>query len=264
VHAHGALFTTWVVLFVVQTALISSRRVAVHRRLGVAGAVLAGAMIVAGCLTAIATARRGGSVAGMDSLSFLAIPLFDMVLFAGFLTVALVRRRDKEAHKRLMLLAYISIVVAAVARLPGVIALGPPAFFGLALLFVVAGAIYDFVSRRRVHPVQYLFTGIAMVFFYVLLLSLAEHLGFIRAYLAASVATGAMLAIYAGAALSSVIRGLVMLVVFALTYAMLYLILQLEDYALLAGALLGFVALATVMFVTLRVDWSGAARGAAS
>jgi inner membrane protein len=93
----------------------------------------------------------------------------------------------------------------------------------------------------------------------VLLLSLAEHLGFIRAYLAASVATGAMLAIYVGAALSSVARGLVMLVVFALTYAMLYLILQLEDYALLAGAMLGFVALAIVMFVTLRVDWSGGA-----
>ena len=66
-----------------------------------------------------------------------------------------------------------------------------------------------------------------------------------------------MLALYIGAALSSVGRGLVMLLVFALTYAMLYLILQLEDYALLAGAMLGFLALATVMFVTLRVDWSG-------
>ena len=122
----------------------------------------------------------------------------------------------------------------------------------------------ELVSQRRVHPVQYLFTGIAMVFFYVLLLSLAEHVGFINAYLAASVATGAMLAIYVGAALKSVGRGLVMLVVFALTYAMLYLILQLEDYALLAGAMLGFLALATVMFVTLRVDWSGSARQAPS
>jgi hypothetical protein len=62
-------------------------------------------------------------------------------------------RRNKDAHKRLMLLAYVSIVVAAVARLPGVVAAGPPAFFGLAFLFVVAGGLYDFVSRRRVHPV---------------------------------------------------------------------------------------------------------------
>jgi hypothetical protein len=162
VHAHGALFTAWVVLFVVQTALISSRRVAVHRRLGIAGAVLAGAMVVAGTLTGITTAQRGGSAPGMDPLAFLIIPLVDMVLFAGFVIAALARRRDKEAHKRLMLLAYVTIVVAAVARLPGVIALGPPGFFGLALLFVVAGVVYDFVSRRRVHPV-YLWGGALLV-----------------------------------------------------------------------------------------------------
>ena len=134
--------------------------------------------------------------------------------------------------------------------------------YGIMFVAMAFMAVFclELVSRRRVHPVQYLFTGIAMVFFYVLLLSLAEHLGFTHAYLAASVATGVMLAVYVGAALSSVGRGLVMLVVFGLTYAMLYLILQLEDYALLAGALLGFLALATVMFVTLRVDWSGAAR----
>ena len=57
-----------------------------------------------------------------------------------------------------MLLAYVTIVVAAVARLPGVIALGPPGFFGLTLLFVIAGVVYDVVSRRRVHPV-YLWGG---------------------------------------------------------------------------------------------------------
>ena len=162
VHTHGALFTAWVALFVVQTALISTRRVAVHRRLGIAGAVLAGAMVVVGTLTGIATAQRGGAAPGMDPLGFLIIPLVDMVLFAGFVLVALARRRDKEAHKRLMLLAYVTIVVAAVARLPGVIALGPPGFFGLALLFVVAGIVYDFVSRRRVHPV-YLWGGALLV-----------------------------------------------------------------------------------------------------
>jgi len=138
--------------------------------------------------------------------------------------------------------------------------------YGIMFVAMAFMAVFclELVSRRRVHPVQYLFTGIAMVFFYVLLLSLAEHLGFTRAYLSASIATGAMLGIYVGAALASRVRGLVMLVVFALTYAMLYLILQLEDYALLAGAILGFLTLASVMFVTLRVDWSGSAREAAS
>ncbi len=112
-------------LFIVQTALVAGRRVAVHRRLGVAGAVLAAAMIVAGTFTAIATAARGSAPAGVDPLAFLVIPVFDMILFAIFVTAALALRRDKEAHKRLMLLAYISIIVAAVARLPGVLRGGP-------------------------------------------------------------------------------------------------------------------------------------------
>jgi inner membrane protein len=126
-------------------------------------------------------------------------------------------------------------------------------FVALAFLAVFC---LELLSGRRVHPVQYLFTGITLVFFYVLLLSLAEHLGFTRAYLAASLVTGAMLALYIGAVMSSATRGLVMLGVFVSIYSILYLILRLEDYALLAGAVLGFLALTVVMFVTLRVDWS--------
>jgi len=129
----------------------------------------------------------------------------------------------------------------------------------LALAFMAVFSM-ELTSDKRVHPVQYLFTGIALVFFFVLLLSLSEHIGFTPAYLLASSATGVMLATYIGAALDSVRKGLIMLAIFAGTYGLLYLILQLEDYALLAGALLGFVALTLVMFTTLRVDWSGAAR----
>ena len=158
VHLHGALFTAWVLLFIVQTALVSSRRVAVHRRLGVAGGVLAAAMVAAGTSIAIATASRGSAPPGADPLAFLIIPLFDMILFSIFVGTALTLRRDKEAHKRLMLLAYVSIIVAAVARLPGILAMGPPAFFGLSFLFVVAAAIYDFVTRGRVHR-AYLWGG---------------------------------------------------------------------------------------------------------
>src|SRR5882672_11396865 len=106
-HVHGALFTAWVLFFVVQTALVASHRVAVHRRLGVAGAVLAAAMILVGTSTAIAAAARGAAPVGVDPLAFLAIPIFDMVLFATLVGSALVMRSDKEAHKRLMLLAYI-------------------------------------------------------------------------------------------------------------------------------------------------------------
>src|SRR5262245_26773535 len=150
----------------------------------------------------------------------------------------------------------------------GVVMIDPVDFYSLVNRAAKYGVIFaalafmavfclELTSGRHVHPVQYLFTGISLVFFYVLLLSLAEHLGFAQAYLAASIATGAMLAIYVGAAMTSVVTGIVMLVVFAVTYGILYLILQLEDYALLSGALLGFLALTSIMFATLRVDWSG-------
>lgn len=127
-------------------------------------------------------------------------------------------------------------------------------FLALAFMGVF---VLELVSDQRVHPVQYLFVGIAMVFFYVLLLSLAEHIGFRAAYVAASVATGGMLAAYVGAALGRWRSGLLTAALFGLLYGFLYLILRLEDYALLAGAILGFAALTAVMFATLRVDWSG-------
>lgn len=114
-------------------------------------------------------------------------------------------------------------------------------------------------SSRHVHAVQYLFVGLAMILFYVLLLSLAEHIGFLWAYITSAVATGGMLSIYVGRVQASFAKGLAMLVLFLALYGLLYLILQLEDYALLAGAIAGFIMLTVVMFATLKVDWSGLA-----
>ena len=151
VHLHAALFTAWVALFLVQTTLVAQRRVRVHRRLGVFGAVLALGMIGSGVGLAVATAVRGGAPPGIDPRAFLIVPLGDIALFTGFIAAALIRRRDKEAHKRLMLLAYVSVLAAATARLPGVLPFGPLVFFGLAFLFVVTGAIYDYATRGRVH-----------------------------------------------------------------------------------------------------------------
>jgi inner membrane protein len=130
-----------------------------------------------------------------------------------------------------------------------------------ALMFVamtfMAVFCFELILKRKVHAVQYLFTGVALVLFYVLLLSVAEHIGFDPAYLVASAATGGMLATYVGAVLRSLLRGLEMAAVLATLFGLLYFILQLEDYALLAGSLLGFAALTATMFATLRVDWSG-------
>jgi len=120
--------------------------------------------------------------------------------------------------------------------------------------------VIELLSGRRVHGVQYLLVGVAMVFFYVLLLSLSEHIGFKPAYLVSAVATGGMLALYVGKILDSRRQGLIMLGVFLVIYGFLYMILQLEDYALLVGSLGGFVLLTALMFLTLRVDWSGGTR----
>lgn len=151
IHAHGALFSLWVLLFVMQTSLIATHHVRVHQRMGIAGAVLAAAMIVAGVTLSISGAAAGVAPAGVSALSFLAIPLGDMVMFAGFIAAALWTRRNREAHKRLMLLAYISLLAAPMARLPGVLPLGPFAFYGLALVFLAICVVYDLVMRRRVH-----------------------------------------------------------------------------------------------------------------
>ncbi len=162
VHLHGALFTAWVLLFIAQTALVAQHKVAVHRRLGIAGGILAALMVLVGTLTALKTAARGGAPPGVDPLAFLVIPLSDMLLFGSFVAAALWLRTDRDVHKRLMLLAYVSIIVAAVARFPGVVSVGPPAFFGLAFLFIFAGVVYDLVTRRRVHP-AYVWGGTALV-----------------------------------------------------------------------------------------------------
>jgi inner membrane protein len=133
--------------------------------------------------------------------------------------------------------------------------------YGLMFVTLAFMAVFclELLSGQSVHAVQYVFAGLALVFFYVLLLSLAEHIGFTLAYILAAAATGAMLATYIGVALSSWQRGWIMAAVLTVIYVLLYFILRLEDYALLAGALLGFAALTIVMFTTVRVNWSGRA-----
>src|SRR5262249_47143472 len=143
--------------------LVATHRVAVHRRLGVAVATLGALMIVVGTATALQLALRGGAPPGVDPLSFLAVPLGDMILFALLLTSALALPRNQDSHKRLMLLAYAAILVAAVARFPGVLPLGPLWFFGLTFLPVLAlGISYDLLTRRRIHP-AYLWGGALLI-----------------------------------------------------------------------------------------------------
>ena len=162
-RVHAMLFTTWVVLFLAQTSLVATHRVAMHRRLGVAVAVVAAIMIMVGTATALDLARHGGAPPGIDPLAFLAVPLGDMAVFFVLIATALYLRGNKDAHKRLMLLAYSAILAAAVARFPGVLPLGPLWVFGLTFVPVLAlCVIYDLMTRRRIHP-AYLWGGALLI-----------------------------------------------------------------------------------------------------
>ena len=150
---HGVVFSSWIVLLVTQTTLVATKRTRTHMRLGIAGGLLATLMIVIGTVTAIVRAKGPSPVPGVNPLSFLTIPLGDMLVFATLVGMAFYFRRRGDMHKRLMLLATIAILPAAVARLPFAFIqqYGPLAFFGLSDLFIVPCLIYDIVTRRRPH-----------------------------------------------------------------------------------------------------------------
>jgi hypothetical protein len=153
-HLHGLVFTTWVLFFLAQTTLVATGRTYLHRRMGIAGAILAALVVVVGTTVAIMRAKTGTSpIPGVPPLGFLAIPFFDMVVFAILVGIALYFRRRLESHKRLMTLSMITLLPAPIARLHfPMLPPGPPTFFGLADLFIVAMLVYDLSTRRRVHP----------------------------------------------------------------------------------------------------------------
>ena len=162
-HLHGVVFTGWVLLFLVQSTLVSAGRVALHRRLGVAGAVGAALLVVVGTTTAITQAAAGRSPLGVPPLSFLAVPFFDMVVFTGLAATGLWHRRRADIHKRLLTLATIALLGAPIARLPfGAAVVGLLGVFALADLFIVACIVYDLATLRRVHPAT-LWGGLAIV-----------------------------------------------------------------------------------------------------
>ncbi|MBV6657456.1 MAG: cell envelope integrity protein CreD [Devosiaceae bacterium] len=130
-----------------------------------------------------------------------------------------------------------------------------------AILFIgivfMAVFVIEVRTGKQVHVVQYVFVGLALVLFYVLLLSLAEHLGFATAYMIAGGATAGLIGSYCARSLGSAGYGTLILGLIGSIFGVLYLFLRLEDYALLAGSLFAFAVLAVTMFATQGVDWSG-------
>jgi uncharacterized membrane protein YozB (DUF420 family) len=160
VHVHGAIATAWILLFLTQTSLIAAKRTDLHRRLGVAGALLAVLLLVVGYLTAVEGARLGVTPpGGPPPMAFLAVPIGTLVVFAILVGAGLAQRRRSETHKRLMLLATISILTPAIARLRYIWGPGPLIPIVGTCLFVVACLVYDRLAHGRVHP-AFLWGGI--------------------------------------------------------------------------------------------------------
>jgi inner membrane protein len=129
--------------------------------------------------------------------------------------------------------------------------------YGFLFVFLtfVAFFLFEVLRRMAIHPIQYALCGAALALFFLVLVSLSEHLPFAAAYLVASGACVGLLAFYVGHVLHSPWRGILFGGLLGTLYGFLYVILQSEDYALLLGALLLFTALAIVMIMTRRVDW---------
>jgi inner membrane protein len=123
------------------------------------------------------------------------------------------------------------------------------------LLTFVGFFIFELIKQLPIHPIQYGLVGLALAIFFLLLVSLSEHIAFAWAYLAASVACIGLLGFYLSAVLRSVGRGLGFAAMLATLYGALYGLLVSEDNALVMGAGLLFLILAAVMVITRKVDW---------
>ena len=153
---HGAVFTAWFVLFVIQARLISKQEYQTHKRLGIAGAVLAALIVIVGLATAVvsASAARPRGM-GLASPQFVIFPTTAALFFGGFVAAALYWRRSPNLHRRLMMLAMISVLGPPTARVLGLVGLQGRFLLMQTLVtavFVAACMVADWVKHRTVHP----------------------------------------------------------------------------------------------------------------
>jgi len=168
VRVHGVLFTAWLFMFLTQALLIASDRKALHRRLGLASVSLAALMVVTGYQTVIALVKRGFDLSGDlrlgDPVMNAVFPLGDLLTFVALLCAGLWYRRRQAAHKRLMILATIGMMMpASVGHLVGHNFPAMPALVPLLLIILfIAPAVYDRIRFGRFHPIT-LWGGILLI-----------------------------------------------------------------------------------------------------
>ncbi|MDB5499790.1 MAG: hypothetical protein JWP28_3821 [Phenylobacterium sp.] len=191
-HLHGLLFSAWTLFFLSQTWLAASGQMQHHRAWGVAGVSLATAMVFVGLATSIASMQKGVADGHAEAArAFAIVPLSAAVLFAVLVAWAVVTVKTPEVHKRLMMLATISILQAPIGRFffltvgggggpgsrPGLMPPAPVATTvgaGLVVaVLILAAVVYDWRKRGRPHPV-YVIGGAAVVIIELIRVPLAE------------------------------------------------------------------------------------------
>jgi len=152
IHFHGAVFSCWILLLVLQTGLVSAHRVDLHRRIGLFGFALACLMVILGSLAAANLLVRSVAPPGIDPKTFYVIPFSEMIMFAVLVLLAYRARRDPAAHKRFILIATVALLGVAFTRfhvfflhrrvLPALLA---------SYSFLLLLALYDLWSTHRLH-----------------------------------------------------------------------------------------------------------------
>jgi hypothetical protein len=152
-YVHASIFTIWLGFFVLQSLLVSTRNVRVHRTIGWAGMVLGGAMPLLGVWTAIVMTRFDTvQLHQTEAEAGLLIPLWDMMVFASSFGLAMYWRTKPEFHRRLVLIATCALTAAAFGRFPARI-LPPVLFYGGVDLLIFLGVVRDLIVNRSVHRV---------------------------------------------------------------------------------------------------------------
>lgn len=164
VHVHAVVFSGWLALFTLQAWLIRSRRLDIHRKLGVSAAVMVPIMVVLGVATTLVSRRVHFEAGQNEMLAFMIVPLTDMVLFPSFAVPALLLRQDAGMHKRLMFLATASLLPAAFGRWigPWILVHFGDGFFGFLFqvyfgsnVMILGAILHDRLMRGYIHPVYF-------------------------------------------------------------------------------------------------------------
>ncbi len=153
-HLHGLVMTSWFVLFATQTWLVEAHRVGLHRRLGIFGALLAATILIVGAAVVTINAREGRVPPAAPVPVVVILSYANLMAFGVLVRAAICFRRRSEFHKRLMLLATLNLLPAAVSRIPlhFIESGGLLTVFGLPDLFIVGCVAYDTLRHRRLHP----------------------------------------------------------------------------------------------------------------